>query len=119
MNIIGENIKRLREQQGLSIRKLAAKIGMSHNTLASYERESIMPSLDTGYRLAEYFDVPLEYLVKGEKVNSDFSDPNLLALFREIDEMPSADRQIVKEFLSRFVKNKHERLGLEKEARGT
>ena len=72
MNIIGENIKRLREQQGLSIRKLAAKIGMSHNTLASYERESIMPSLDTGYRLAEYFDVPLEYLVKGEKVNSDF-----------------------------------------------
>ena len=72
MNIIGENIKRLREQQGLSIRKLAARIGMSHNTLACYEREAIMPSLDTGYRLAEYFDVPLEYLVKGEKVNSDF-----------------------------------------------
>ena len=117
MNVIGENIKRLREQQGLSIRKLAARIGMSHNTLACYEREAIMPSLDTGYRLAEYFDVPLEYLVKGEKVNSDFCDPNLLSLFREVDEMPLKDRDIVKEFLSRFVKNKRERLGLEKEAK--
>ena len=76
-----------------------------------------MPSLDTGYRLAEYFDVPLEYLVKGEKVNSDFSDPSLLALFREVDEMPQDDPDIVEEFLGRFVKNKRERLGLEKEAK--
>ena len=47
----------------------------------------------------------------------DFCDPNLLSLFREVDEMPLEDRDIVKEFLSRFVKNKRERLGLEKEAK--
>ena len=100
----------------MSIRKLATEVGISHNTLAGYERTTIMPSLENGAILAEFFDVPIEYLVKGKTVIADFHDSNLLSLFREIDEMERRDRAVVKKYLSRFIQNRREREELEEES---
>jgi transcriptional regulator with XRE-family HTH domain len=109
MHNIGKYLKQLREQENISIRELAKKIGISHNTMAAYERESIMPSIENAHIVAEYFGVPIEFLIKGRKVLSDFNDADLLACFREIDEMDREDRTIVKNFLNKFIRNKKER----------
>ena len=66
-----ENLKRLREERGLSIRALSREVGITHYTLGAYERAQIVPSLENGFKLAEFFDVPVEYLVKGKKVNTE------------------------------------------------
>ncbi len=113
---IGENIKRLRKSKSLSIRALAKLVDISHNTLASYERKSIMPSLENSFKLARFFDVPLEYLLLGEKATVYFKDIELLELFKEVDSLPEEDRSIAKKFLSKLIKNSKERKQLMEEA---
>jgi len=115
MNMIGKYLRQLREAEALTIRELAKKVGISHNTLAGYERESIMPSLQNAYTIAEYFGVPVEYLLKGRKIISEFNDADLLALFKEIDTLEREDRIIAKKFLRKLVNNRKEREKLAKE----
>jgi transcriptional regulator with XRE-family HTH domain len=116
MNMIGKYLRQLREAEELTIRELAKKVGISHNTLAGYERESIMPSLQNAYTIAEYFGVPIEYLLKGKKSISEFNDAELLALFKEIDTLDREDRSIAKQFLQKLVENRKERKAIIEEA---
>ena len=111
-----ENLKRLREARGLSIRALSREVDITHYTLAAYEREKIVPSLENGFKLAEFFDVPIEYLVKGEKVHSDFNDAKLLELFRTIDEMSREERSVAKKYLRKFINNRTEWDAIQAEA---
>jgi transcriptional regulator with XRE-family HTH domain len=111
-----EILKRLREERGLSIRALSREVDITHYTLGAYEREKIVPSLENGFKLAEFFDVPIEYLVKGEKVNSDFNDAKLLELFRTVDEMSREERTVVKKYLQKVIKNRVEWTELQVEA---
>ena len=113
-----ENLKRLREGRGLSIRALSREVGITHITLGAYEREKIVPSLENGFKLAEFFDVPIEYLVKGEKVNTDFNDGALLELFRTVDEMSREERTVVKKYLRKFIANREQWQELQEEAEG-
>ena len=111
-----ENLKRLRKERGLSIRALSREVDITHYTLGAYEREKIVPSLENGFKLAEFFDVPIEYLVKGEKVNSDFNDAKLLELFRTVDEMSREERSVVKKYLRKVINNRTEWTELQAEA---
>jgi transcriptional regulator with XRE-family HTH domain len=111
-----ENLKRLREEHGLSIRALSREVDITHYTLGAYEREKIVPSLENGFKLAEFFDVPIEYLVKGEKVNSDFNDAKLLELFRTVDEMSREERTVVKKYLQKVINNRRQWTELQAEA---
>ena len=111
-----ENLKRLREERGLSIRALSREVDITHFTLGAYEREKIVPSLENGFKLAEFFDVPIEYLVKGEKVHTDFNDAKLLELFRTVDEMSREERSVVKKYLQKVIKNRLEWTELQAEA---
>jgi|APSaa5957512622_1039677.scaffolds.fasta_scaffold171340_1 transcriptional regulator with XRE-family HTH domain len=111
-----ENLKRLREERGLSIRALAREVGITHYTIGAYERQKIVPSLENGFKLAEFFDIPIEYLVKGEKVNTNFNDSKLLELFRTVDEMSREERIVVKKYLQKFISNRMQWTELRDEA---
>ena len=63
MHEIGKNLKELRNKKGLSIRALAELIGISRNTLSSYERYDIVPTVLNAVKICEFFGVPVEYLV--------------------------------------------------------
>ena len=116
MPSFGDYLRIQRKQQGLSLRDLEEKVGISHNTLALYERKKAIPSVVNGFRIAEYFGLPLEYFLKGEAVISEFRDATLRALLFEVDKMEDGERQIVKSYLERFVRNKKERDDLASEA---
>jgi len=111
-----EKLRQLRESKGLSIRALAREVGITHYTLGAYERQKIVPSLENGFKLAEFFDVPIEYLVKGEKVNTDFNDGALLELFRTVDEMSREERAVVKKYLKKVIANRKQWQSLQDEA---
>ena len=113
-----ENLKRLREGRGLSIRALSREVGITHYTLGAYERSKIVPSLENGFKIAEFFDVPIEYLVKGEKVNTDFNDAKLLELFRTVDDLEAKERAVVKKYLQKFIDNRRQWSALQEEAKG-
>ena len=102
---IGENIQRLRTAKGLSLRKLSAEIGISHNNLASYERDAIVPSLENAVKISQYFNVPLEYLFMGEKAQFKYHDLELADLFGTVDRMDSKYRRMVKNYIKKVIKH--------------
>ncbi|TBL70854.1 helix-turn-helix domain-containing protein [Paenibacillus thalictri] len=56
-------ILQLREQRQLTQKELAHAIGISRATLSHYENNRRQPDLDTLNKIAEYFEVSVDYLV--------------------------------------------------------
>lgn len=57
-------MKTLRQNSGISTRSLAAAIGLkSHGAIAQFEKGTSLPAIDTLVKLANFFDVSLDYLV--------------------------------------------------------
>jgi transcriptional regulator with XRE-family HTH domain len=102
---IGENIQRLRNAKSLSLRKLSAEIGISHNNLASYERDAIVPSLENAVKICRYFNVPLEYLFMGEKAEFKYHDLELADLFGTVDRMETKYRRMVKNYIKKVIRH--------------
>ena len=113
---IGENLKKLRKEKGLSYRKLAREVDISHTNLVVYESNQTMPSLENAIKLCKFFNVPLEYLLMGEKSDFQYHDLELVQLFKEVDGMNEEDRSMVKGFIRKLIKNRQEREQLRKES---
>ena len=70
-------LKELREAKGLSQRKLANELGMLHQTYSNYENEKREPNIATLIKLADYFDVSVDYLIEHEKTPNHSNDQTL------------------------------------------
>lgn len=61
---IGANIRRLREERGLTQEKLAEKINVTFQAVSSWEREEYKPDTDNLLRLAQVLDVSVSAIVE-------------------------------------------------------
>lgn len=61
--VFAMRIKELREEQGLSMRRLASELGIGNNTISQYESCQRTPDIDTCKLFADYFNVSCDYLV--------------------------------------------------------
>lgn len=59
---MGNRIKDLRLEKGLSQRKLSDETGVSQQALSLYEKGERNPKIETWQKLANYFDVSVSYL---------------------------------------------------------
>jgi len=62
-SILGERIAELRNRRGLTQTQLAEKIGMSHSTVASWEKGKRDPGTSMIAKLAVFFGVSTDYLL--------------------------------------------------------
>ena len=105
---IGKILKSLRSQKGISLRRMGKEVGLSFNTLNAYERNAIHPTLESCYKMSRFFDVPLEYFIFGDKLTQEYRDSELKALFKEVDELKSTDRKVIKSYVKKFLKTKRQ-----------
>ncbi|KEF37129.1 putative transcriptional regulator [Schinkia azotoformans MEV2011] len=63
MNKLATNIKFFREQEALTQKELADKLGVSRSVVAKWENETVSPDLETLITLSKYFQVSLDHLV--------------------------------------------------------
>jgi len=61
-----QRLKYLRRQRGLTQRQLAAAFGFASSTIAMYESGRRTPDLDTLSRLADFFAVSIDFLVRDQ-----------------------------------------------------
>lgn len=135
----GKRLRELREERGLTQRELAGLLNLNQSTIAFYETDKKQPSQDTLARLADLFDVSVDYLlgrtdirnpVKSlplwfqklpEHVRARLVESNIDfdGLFRITDKMAAADLSI--EALEAIVEAQlaYFRLKAAKEAQGT
>ncbi len=58
-----KNLRKLREDKGISQQKLADELGLSQQSINKYENHSIEPEIETMKELAVYFETSIDYLV--------------------------------------------------------
>lgn len=69
--IVGNNLKRLRAEQGLSLDSLARTSGVSKSRLGQIERGEANPSISTLWQIASALKVEFTALVKSERPDSE------------------------------------------------
>ena len=75
---VGENIKEVRSEKGLSQEELARLCDFSNTTLSSYENNRKTPGLVTIARIAKALGVSIERLYYGdENISFIFSEPDV------------------------------------------
>jgi transcriptional regulator with XRE-family HTH domain len=116
---IGKVLRALRNKHGLSLRRLGSQIGISFNTLNAYERNVIHPTLQSSYKMARFFDVPIEYFIHGEKTTQEFRDAELRVLFQESDTLNKEDRLVIKSYLRKYLGTRRQLEELIEEAQKT
>lgn len=66
---IGNNIKRLRQNKGVTQEQLGVALGVSSQAVSKWENESALPDISILPRLADYFGVSIDELM-GYKLNA-------------------------------------------------
>mgnify|MGYP003313496116 CR=1 FL=1 len=66
---IGKNIKRLRQERGITQADLASALGVTCQAVSKWESGTSDPSTSNLFSLAKLFGIPVEKLLQG--VNSD------------------------------------------------
>lgn len=88
MNIkIGENIRRLRSQSGITQEKLAEYLGVSAQAVSRWESEACYPDLEMLPGIASYFGVSIDSLL-----GYDASEQEQLRILMHISELASSGR---------------------------
>lgn len=61
--LVAQHLKELMREEHLSQTELAYKIGVAQNTISVWLSEKKLPSLQSLWALADYFDVSVDYLM--------------------------------------------------------
>jgi transcriptional regulator with XRE-family HTH domain len=112
---LGTRIRRLRQERDWSQAQLAKKLSVHQKQISGYERDVHVPSTELLIRLAELFDVSLDFLAFEDredlKGGAQISDRELLEKLEEIDKLSESDKTTVKAILDTFIaKSRFQRL---------
>ena len=105
---IGIVLKKLRTDRDLSFRELGQELDINFNTLSAYEKGKIQPSIDNCYKICNFFEVSIEFLILGKKSKKKFTDFELLELFKQVNGLLKGDREIIKNYIRNYIKVKKE-----------
>lgn len=98
---IGDRITQLRKQKGWSQSSLAKEINASREAIGKYERNEALPSVETAKKIADAFDVTLDYLVDDSA--SPTFDKKTVKRLNDIQLLSEEDRQHVYALLDAFL----------------
>lgn len=100
--MLGKRIAELRNKMGLSQYELADRLGFSRGKLANYEQGQRQPDYDTLQKIADFFDVTIDYLITGkERVKEEDNNSNLF--FFDKDDLTEEDIEDIKRHI-KYVK---------------
>lgn len=91
---LGNNIKKIRLEKGLSQEHLALRAGIHPAYLGRLERGEKCPTLDTVFKICEALDVPVADLIS----------------FANFEDKTSADKKTVDEVIEKLPKTKQDKL---------
>lgn len=91
-----ERLQELREDRGITRKDLAAKLNITVSALGMYEQGRREPNLEMLVKLADCFDVTLDFLV-GRSFNDEETKNIIEALHlkNKIDKLPQGYKDIV------------------------
>jgi transcriptional regulator with XRE-family HTH domain len=103
---ISDRIRQLRQERRWTQAELGDKVGVHQKQVSAYERGANIPSTEVLIKLAEVFNVSLDYLafeVKGQPARINIQDRDLLRRFEALDNLSEHDKALAKEMLDLLI----------------
>ena len=101
-----ENLKRLREEKGLTMAELGKEIGKGTTTIADMESGARLPKIDTAKILANYFKVSVDYLLGETNVRNPYSIEAAHRYDDIVSPLPDEARKSIEEY-KEFIYKKY------------
>jgi transcriptional regulator with XRE-family HTH domain len=92
--VVGDRIKRLRKDKGLTQEEAAKRLGMVRSTYSNYENGKREPDFETAKKIADFYDKTVDYLL-----GSSTGDPVKNAVMDDYSRLPSDKRKIVDDMI--------------------
>lgn len=89
---IGNFLRELRKEKGLTQEQLAEKFNVARRTVSRWETGNNMPDLDILIELSDYYEVDLRELLNGERT-CEKMDKELKETVLEVAEYSNAEKQ--------------------------
>lgn len=70
--MIKDNLKKIREERGLTKRELCEKTGISERAYLTYEFGEREPKIGVIQKLADFYDVSIDRLLGRDEIRSDY-----------------------------------------------
>lgn len=116
---IKDKIKQLRQEKNWSQAQLGMKMGIHQKQVSAYERGRNIPSTEVLMKIADIFDVSLDYMAseaQGKPAKVNIKDKELLRRLEDIDKLSDKDKGTILEVLDTFImKNRFQSLAVQKE----
>jgi transcriptional regulator with XRE-family HTH domain len=104
--MLADRIRQLRQEKRWTQAELGEKAGVHQKQISSYERGVNVPATDILIRLAEVFNVTLDYLAfeaKGQTGKLIIQDRELLRRFEAVDRLSEHEKTLAKEILDLII----------------
>lgn len=102
---IGDKIQALRKQHGWSQQQLAKMIGTSGPIVGRYERGEMTPSVQVAKKLADTFDVTLDFLVDDTGKTAEIKDKAMLQRIMELQALDAEDQKTIVHVLDSLLRD--------------
>ena len=103
----GKRVLELRKQHKISQEDLSNKIGVHQHVIGRYEREEAKPSIEIASKLADIFNVSLDYLVGKTEL---LMDENISERILTIQKLPNTDREHILFTIDAMIRDAKARL---------
>jgi transcriptional regulator with XRE-family HTH domain len=103
MSKIGDRIAHLRKVKGISQTELAASIKASREAIGKYERNEAMPSVETAKKIADVFEVTLDFLVD-DSAQASF-DKHTVKRLKDIEHLSQDDQKTLFSLMDAFLRD--------------
>lgn len=105
MASFGKRVSELRKAKKLSQTDLAKQLNTSVSVISRYERDDMIPSIETAKKLATLLRTTVGYLL-GESEQSDlFKDPEMLKRFEDIKKIAPDDQEHILFAIDAMIKS--------------
>ena len=105
---MGQKIKKLREEQGMTLEELGSKVGVGKSTIRKWETGIIANmKRDKIAKVAHALNVEPAYLMGWDAQETPAPEPNTLAAHFEGEEFTEAELEEISNFI-KFVKAKRD-----------
>ena len=88
------------EYQGLLVKEISAKAGISNSTFLSYiDARGALPNVENGVKIAKALGVSVEYLVTGEEAGHTAPNPVIKDIVHDLKLLTPVQLETVKRML--------------------
>lgn len=102
---VGERIKHLRKEQQLTQQQLADIVGITYIQIGRYETGKSNASSETLQKIATALNSTTDFLMNGGNAEQ-LNDKELLQQFKEIENLPANDKNVIKTLIDAFITKK-------------